>query len=111
VFPVASPRVRAIAQALFVTFLWSTSWVFIKSGLSEIPALVFAGLRYGLAFLVLLPFALRAYRQLLHAYPEGAPLRRHWPRLVLLGLISYGVTQGAQYLSLFYLPAANGSWH
>ena len=36
-------------QALFVTFLWSTSWVLIKIGLDQIPALPFAGLRYTLA--------------------------------------------------------------
>jgi drug/metabolite transporter (DMT)-like permease len=50
---------RAVAQALLVTFLWSTSWVLIKWGLADIPALVFAGLRYTLAFLILLPFVMR----------------------------------------------------
>ena len=53
-----SPQTRARFQALFVTFLWSTSWVLIKIGLQDIPALTFAGLRYGLAFLCLLPFLL-----------------------------------------------------
>lgn len=52
-----SPHLIAILQALFVTFLWSTSWVLIKFGLVDIPALTFAGLRYGLAWLCLLPFA------------------------------------------------------
>ena len=51
-----SSHVTAVFQALFVTFLWSTSWVLIKIGLEDIPALTFAGLRYGLAFLCLLPF-------------------------------------------------------
>ena len=51
----STPRVRAIIQALFVTFLWSTSWVLIKIGLEDIPALTFAGLRYFLAFLILIP--------------------------------------------------------
>jgi hypothetical protein len=32
-----SPRLRAILQAVFVTFLWSTSWVLIKRTISEIP--------------------------------------------------------------------------
>ncbi len=50
-----SPHGKAVLQALFVTFLWSTSWVFIKLGLTDIPALTFAGLRYSLAFLCLLP--------------------------------------------------------
>ena len=55
-----SPHVRVVALAFFVTFLWSTSWVLIKFGLKDIPALTFAGLRYTLAFLCLLPFAIRA---------------------------------------------------
>ena len=50
---------KAIWQALLVTFLWSTSWVLIKFGLGEIPPLLFAGLRYGLAALILLPWLLR----------------------------------------------------
>ena len=45
-----------ILQALLVTFLWSSSFVIIKIGLEEIPPLVFAGARYFIAFLVLLPF-------------------------------------------------------
>jgi drug/metabolite transporter (DMT)-like permease len=100
-----SPRVRAVAQAFFVTFLWSTSWVLIKLGLKDIPALTFAGLRYTLAFLCLLPFALRTR--------HIAALRRlsmgEWLRLIVLGLLLYSVTQGAMFLSLFYLPAVTTS--
>ncbi|MBK7450109.1 MAG: EamA family transporter [Anaerolineales bacterium] len=49
----------AVSQALLVTFLWSTSWVFIKIGLeSDLPAVTFAGLRYTLAAFCLLPFAI-----------------------------------------------------
>ena len=55
----SSSHVRSMLQALFVTFLWSTSWVLIKFSLEEIPALTFAGLRYALAFLLLLPLVLR----------------------------------------------------
>lgn len=96
-----STHLRAVLQALFVTFLWSTSWVLVKIGLEDIPALTFAGLRYSLAFLVLVPFALRM----------GMPAelrtlsRADWLRLAVLGLIYYSITQGAQFLSLFYLPA------
>jgi len=100
-----SPRFRAVLQALFVTFLWSTSWVLIKFGLEDIPALPFAGLRYALAFACLLPFAIRS-RQLTRLRGLSAGT---WLRLILLGLLFYAVTQGAQYLSLFYLPAATTS--
>lgn len=96
-----SPHVKAVLQALLVTFLWSTSWVFIKVGLVDIPALTFAGLRYSLAFLCLLPFALRpAYLVPLRGLSGWS-----WARLICLGLLFYTLTQGAQFLSLAYLPA------
>lgn len=100
-----SPHVRVVAQAFFVTFLWSTSWVLIKFGLKDIPALTFAGLRYTLAFLCLLPFAIRARHM--------GTLRRlsigGWLQLIVLGLLLYSVTQGAMFLSLFYMPAVTTS--
>lgn len=97
-----TPHTRAVAQALFVTFLWSTSWILIKFGLKDIPPLTFAGLRYGLAFLCLCPvvFASR---------PRRTELRRlrssDWLQLSLLGLIFIAVTQGTQFIALSYLPA------
>jgi drug/metabolite transporter (DMT)-like permease len=92
---------RAVAQALLVTFLWSTSWVLIKWGLADIPALVFAGLRYTLAFLILLPFVMRPK----HLSTIRALPRRIWLQLTVLGLIYYTVTQGSVFLGLHYLPA------
>jgi drug/metabolite transporter (DMT)-like permease len=96
-----SPRAVALAEALFVTFLWSTSWVLIKIGLREVPALTFAGLRYALAFLVLLPAL---------AHRGGASrLRRlrqtDWLWLAAFGVLFIAVTQGAQFVALAYLPA------
>jgi drug/metabolite transporter (DMT)-like permease len=103
-FKQLSPHTRAVLQALLVTFLWSTSWILIKFGLAEeIPALTFAGLRYSIAFLCLLPLVLRS-RENLTAVRQ---LRRtDIVRLVALGLIYYTVTQGSQFVSLGYLPAA-----
>lgn len=92
---------RAVLQALLVTFLWSTSWVLIKIGLQDIPALTFAGLRYTLAFLCLLPFALRKYSQ-----PNTVKLTgQQWGWLILLGVLYYAVVQGTQFLGLSFLPA------
>jgi drug/metabolite transporter (DMT)-like permease len=100
------PRYRvALFEALLVTFLWSTSWVLIKIGLTDIPALTFAGLRYSLAFICLLPFAIqpkvrRSVREL---------TARQWILLAFQGLLFYAIVQGAQFLSLSYLPAATVS--
>ena len=89
-------------QALFVTFLWSTSWILIKFGLEEIPAISFAGMRYTLAFLLLAP-------ALLASATRRAELRRlrpsDWLRLSLLGVVIYSLTQGAQFVALSFLPA------
>lgn len=92
---------RAIFQALFVTFLWSTSWVLIKIGLKVIPALTFAGLRYFFAFLLLLPIYLRSTKTT--SLREFS--RQDWGVLAVLGLLYYTIAQGSQFLGLFYLPA------
>jgi drug/metabolite transporter (DMT)-like permease len=42
-------RAAAVALALFVTVLWSSSWVLIKRGLEALPALTFAVLHHTLA--------------------------------------------------------------
>jgi drug/metabolite transporter (DMT)-like permease len=94
-------RLRAIAIALFVVFLWATSWVLIKIGLEDIPALTFAGLRYVIAFICILPFALRVQRS-----PISARITKQmWGQLIMLGLLLYALTQGAIFLALAYLPA------
>ena len=100
-----SSHLWAVLQALFVTFLWATSWVLIKIGLRDMPALTFAGLRYGLAFLCLLPFALRPA----HLATLRGLSRQQWSQLLLLGLLFYAVTQGAQFIGLAYLPAVTVS--
>lgn len=100
-----SPHLRSVLQALLVTFLWSTSVILIKVGLESLPALTFAGLRYGIAFLILLPLTWRA-----SVRSSAGPLTRaDWLRLILLGLVMYTFTQGAQFLALQYLPAASHS--
>lgn len=102
--PVSS-HTRAVLQALFVTLLWSSSWVLIKEGLQDIPALTFAGLRYVLATICLLPLAIRrgALRDL-RRLPG-----RDWAELIGFGLLLYTVTQGAQFLGLERLPAVTTS--
>jgi drug/metabolite transporter (DMT)-like permease len=79
--------------------------VLIKVALHDIPALPFAGMRYTIAFMILLPFALRK-RQEAHL---GEITRVTWMRLIALGVLFYTVTQGAQFLSLVYLPAVTTS--
>ena len=100
----AAPRdswLITILQALLVTFLWSTSWVLVKFGLEDIPPLIFAGLRYFIAFLVLVVVYLRSSQ----VGTIRRLSRRDWWALISLGLVFYTLTQGTQFLGLKYLPA------
>jgi drug/metabolite transporter (DMT)-like permease len=85
-----------------VTFLWSTSWVLIKFGLRDIPALTFAGLRYTIAFLVLASIALSS-GELRKSILSLS--RSDWLWLIALGLVFYTLTQGAMFVALGNLPA------
>ena len=100
-FKSAPKQAQAIFLGLFVAFLWSTSWVLIKFGLQDIPPLTFAGLRYGLATLCLLPFLLKPEIRTSISHLS----RRDWLGLVLLGVVWYAAAQGAQFIGLKLLPA------
>ena len=96
-----SRHIIAVAQALFVVFLWATSWVFIKFGLQYIPPVTFAGLRYFLAFICLLiALAFNKSKSDIRQLSKAT-----WIRLIILGVFLYAVTQGAIFVALAYLPA------
>jgi len=99
-------HITSILQALFVTFLWSTSFILIKWGLVEIPPITFAGLRYSLAFLCFLPFLIvkRNYVEEIKSLNYS-----QWKKLILLGFVFYTFTQGAQFLGLSLLPSVTVS--
>jgi drug/metabolite transporter (DMT)-like permease len=96
-----SRHLIAALQALFVVFLWATSWVLVKIGLQEIPPITFAGLRYFLAFLSLLI--------LMNFNDTGSEIskltKQAWVQFLILGVLFYAVTQGAIFIALAYLPA------
>ena len=92
---------KAVLQALFVVFLWATSWVFVKIGLQDIPPITFAGLRYFLAFLVLFAWIkVSGFKEDVRKLSK-----RSWMHLLILGILFYSVTQGAIFVALAYLPA------
>jgi drug/metabolite transporter (DMT)-like permease len=102
---IPASNLKAVLLAILVTFLWSTSFIIIKWGLAEIPPLTFAGLRYFIAFLCLLPFAFKKKNIL-----ELKKLNRKIIlKLILLGILFYSFTQGAQFFGLYYLPAVTVS--
>jgi len=98
-------HLKVILLALLVTFLWSTSFVIIKIVLAEIPPLTFAGLRYTIAFLFLLPIAFTKSNSAVIKSLN----KKDWFKLVLLGLLFYAFTQGTQFIGLSLLPAVTVS--
>jgi len=79
--------------------------VIIKLGLKEIPPLTFAGLRYSIAFLCLLPFAFSQKNKTIIKNLQ----RKDWLKLFLLGVLFYAFTQGTQFIGLSLLPAVTVS--
>jgi drug/metabolite transporter (DMT)-like permease len=99
---ILTPRFKAILLALFVTLVWSFSWILIKVGLEGTPPLLFGGLRYAFAgaCLVLLVGRSPRYRR------EVAALSAHdWRRLIVLGLVYYAIGQGLVFVALELLPS------
>jgi len=98
-------RVKAILVSFGVVFIWATSWVLIKIGLGEIPPLTFAGLRYFIAFLFLVPFLLKKDIR----GDVRSMSKTDWMLVAILGLVSIFIAQGSQFLSLDLLPATTVS--
>jgi len=98
----------ALLTALFVTVLWSSSWVLIRRGLDDegLSPLLFAGLRYLLAAFVLILLVTASPR----LRSEVRSIRGfRWLRLVVLGLVFVAVAQGAQFVAIDSQPAATSS--
>lgn len=98
----------AIGIGLLVTVLWSSSWVLIRWGLDGegLEPITFAALRYGLAAVVVVGWML--FRESPRALFEGIS-RPTWVRIVVLGVVMYALTQGAQFVAIDNQPAATSS--
>jgi len=97
------------AVAVLVTILWSSSYVFIKLGLEEVPPLYFAAVRYTLAFAILATIDLSAHGSGKKSN-EGHTPRASPLVLLVAGIAGYTIAQGFQYVGLFFLPAVTTSF-
>lgn len=103
------PRHGAIPPlvALFVVFLWATSFILAKRVLQELGPLTLAAVRYALGALCLAGFGLAGGRfrgGMGAAFSSVAPLGL---RTVLgLGVAGYALNQGGVAVALFFLPAS-----
>lgn len=71
----------------------------------DIPPVTYAGLRYFLAFLIFIPFIFKR-KYLTEIKQLNAS---QWKKLILLGLVFYTFTQGAQFVGLSLLPSVTVS--
>lgn len=93
----------AVAEALLVTVIWSSTFVIVKIGLYSLGPLTIAGLRYFLGFVMLSPL-------LLVRKARSGPISKNlWMRLTLIGISSYTIGNGALFWGLKYIPATTGS--
>jgi drug/metabolite transporter (DMT)-like permease len=99
-----SPRARRIAEIsiLLVMFTWGSNVVAVKYVISDVPPILFAFSRFGLAFLVLL--AILKWRE----GTVGLPRRDVVPML-LLGLAGFGLYQDLWASALGQTTAANSA--
>ena len=97
-------RLIALAESVLVTLIWSSTFVVVKLGLETLGPLTFAGLRYLLGAIVLLPFLIKR-RSLKVSFS-----REIWLRLILIGVSAYTIGNGALFWGLKYLPATTGSF-
>ncbi|MHA2030980.1 MAG: DMT family transporter [Candidatus Kariarchaeaceae archaeon] len=93
---------RYLLQAVFVTVLWSSSWIIIKFGLEELTPLYFAGLRYLVGSITLMIF-LMANSQ--HRKSIKNQSKKSFAYLSVYGVLFITLTQGGQFLALSLLNA------
>ncbi|MHA2317596.1 MAG: DMT family transporter [Candidatus Hodarchaeales archaeon] len=98
---------RYLLQAVFVTVLWSSSWVIIKFGLEDLTPLYFAGFRYlvGSITLMMLLIANSDYRISIKSQSK-----KSFAYLSVYGVLFITLTQGGQFLALSLLPAITVSF-
>lgn len=80
-----------------VSFLWGSTWAVIRIGLEDLPPLLFAGMRMGLAAVMLIPFSLGSLRRM----PREAR-----PRVVWVGVLQIAIPYGLMFVAQQWVPSA-----
>lgn len=78
---------RILAIWLLLCTIWSSTWIFIKLGLADLPPILFAGLRIALASLVL--FGINLARRA--PWPRTG---REWTFIAVTGVLTFAVNYG-----------------
>jgi drug/metabolite transporter (DMT)-like permease len=95
-------------QALFATLLWGTAIPVAKYAFNNyhVPAIAFAGLRFTLAGLLLLATAFIFRNTDAPDHPEE---KTHWPRVLLIGLLSTAIFYGLFFAGLSRTSAVSAA--
>jgi drug/metabolite transporter (DMT)-like permease len=97
------PRIIAIAESILANLIWASTLIFVKGSIDQIAPLTFAGLRFFIGFLVLLPFVLSRWKK----NPKISGVL--WARLWVIGLSTYTFGNGALFWAMKYLSATTAS--
>ncbi|MDQ3998174.1 MAG: DMT family transporter [Gemmatimonadota bacterium] len=97
-----SGRAFSILLLLAAVLIWGSTYVITKTGVEEVPPMLFALLRYCVASLLLAPLALLRARPLRGSPPPPATL-------VLMGLTGVALYYAGFNLSLTYTTASQGA--
>lgn len=97
-------------QVLLATFLWGTAFPAAKQALSYVPPLTLAGLRFALAGLLLLAIssAVDGWRGESQVTADNR-VPAHWPRVLLIGLLSTAVFYGLFFLGMDRTSASSAA--
>ncbi len=101
-----SPQHRLAHPYLLLTLtvlFWSGNMVVGRGIRADVPPVALAFARWTICLLLTLPFALPHLRQ------QMPLLRRHWPPLVVLGLLGVGGYNTFAYLALQHTTATNAA--
>lgn len=77
---------RTLIAWLLLCGIWSSTWLVIKVGLLDLPPLLFAGLRFVVAFAALVAVVL--------ARRVPFPAKRDWGLIAVTGFLTFGVNYG-----------------
>src|SRR3954451_16228352 len=88
-------RGAALSLYALLVLIWSSTWVAIKIGLEDAPALLGAGVRFALAGVLLLGFAAARRR----------PLKTDRLLALILGLLPFAFCYGLVYWGEQYIPS------
>jgi drug/metabolite transporter (DMT)-like permease len=88
-------RATAVSLYALLVLIWSSTWVAIKIGLEDAPALLGAGIRFAAAGVLLLAFAAVRKR----------PLRTDRLLALILGLLPFAFCYGLVYWGEQYIPS------